>query len=420
MVEERVGESAQVVTVAMQGTFEAGTCVCADWRPSIHGDGLGIFRAFFLIWVIIRVVLFIRTVVDIRAEEELEVLARSHATIQRLMAFEGARVDKAIAITGRTAEYTQVIEVLENVKAILSATAVVIDVYLRFDTLVDDFLVVYVVVVFLSIHYLLQVVVVTHTERYGVTVGLAQIGLCIVGNVIVVLIQIYRGQVIIIGLPVGVCLGFILAGENLPTGVGYKIGSLLHGRYLHAYSCSGQYKVGLLQLANFGHTALEIDMDVHDVAFAHWHDIRTRLIAFLVFVEVNNGDNLLLRKVEDVRFARHIQGAGLRRSSTMDGKALLFVRQGIILGSIDDDMVWNFFIHFIGSGCGCSLGFLIISVCPRILFPFRYTNLILTCYGNAFALLIYGIAFTAIVIGDRIIGIDYIVAFTTRRIRQQT
>ena len=75
-------------------------------------------------------------------------------------------------------------------------------------------------------------------------------------------------------------------------------------------------------------------MDVHHMALAD----RCHIVAigFFIVILIDNGDNLLLREVEDVRLAADEERTGLRRSNTVDGEAPLQVGQtavGICLGS---------------------------------------------------------------------------------------
>ena len=82
-------------------------------------------------------------------------------------------------------------------------------------------------------------------------------------------------------------------------------------------------------------------MDVHDVALTHWCHIESCLIALIVFIEIDDGDDLLCRQVVDIRLIRDIEGTDLRRRCAMYHKALLEVTQVIIGGFIDDYTLGN-------------------------------------------------------------------------------
>ena len=121
--------------------------------------------------------------VDIGTQEELEVLASFDTIVQQAVAFQCTRRSRC--------QQTQVVQVLEQVETILRAAAVVVDVNLRIDLYL---MVVDIVVVSLVVHHLLQVVVVGHAHWYVVREGLAQIRLGVVGQIVLVLVEIERGS----------------------------------------------------------------------------------------------------------------------------------------------------------------------------------------------------------------------------------
>ena len=90
-------------------------------------------------------------------------------------------------MTGNSLAISQVDEVSEQVKPILTAATIVVDIDLRlaFYVLVID-----IVVMFLVVHQLLQIMVVGHAKLDRLGVSLTQTGLCIVCNPIVVLIPV--------------------------------------------------------------------------------------------------------------------------------------------------------------------------------------------------------------------------------------
>ena len=83
-------------------------------------------------------------------------------------------------------------------------------------------------------------------------------------------------------------------------------------------------------------------MDVHNVTLADWRDIHAQLVALLILIQVDNGDDLLLLEVEDVRLARHIECAGLGGCHAVDDEARLIVGQGVVVSLINNDTSWNY------------------------------------------------------------------------------
>ena len=163
--EQRVVEAADGMAVAVEGSFE--TCGLADGGPSGRtawrtGRTAGLTGGTAC-----------RTVVDVGTEEELQVLGSGNAAAQRLVSLEGARLDEPLGVYFRIAEHAQVEQALQQVKTVLAARLVltiVIDIYLRLALHVG---VIHIVVVFLGLHHLLQVVVVSYAHRHVVRVGLA-------------------------------------------------------------------------------------------------------------------------------------------------------------------------------------------------------------------------------------------------------
>ena len=103
----------------------------------------------------------------------------------------------------------------------------------------------------------------------------------------------------------------------------------------HTDESTWQHNLRRLNVLDGRNTALEQHMDIHHMALADRSNMCARGIALLVVVLVNDGDNLLLREVEDVREAAYIQRAGLRRSNTVDGEVCLVVLQTCVVALID-------------------------------------------------------------------------------------
>ena len=236
-----------------------------------------------------------------------------------------------IDIDLRIVNQTQLEEVLQQIDTILFARVVVdvnLAVALQLGTVVVN-----IQVVLLVIHHLLQVVVVGYTHGHIVRVCLAQVCLSIVGNVVAVLIPIERVANRRVVHAVGMVLGIALVGEQFPSAANHLVGS---GRYvwrLYRYAISGQHNVGRIDIIDGGDAAPEVDMDVQHMILADGSDLRTGLVALLVVVLINHGDNLFLREVLDVAFVSDIQRTQLLGRSAVDTEAQLFVdeRRVVIL-----------------------------------------------------------------------------------------
>ena len=179
--------------------------------------------------------------------------------------------------------------------------------------------------VLLVIHHLLQVVIVGYRNRYMVRVCPTEIGLSIVSNIIAILIPVERVVAWGILYTIHVTLGIVHFLVEFPSTTCYLVGTRCYGRRTQRDRRSWQDDTRFGDVLNVRNTALELQVDIHYVALGNRCDVHTRLITFLVVVLVNHGDNLILRKVEDVRVTRYIERTGFHRNHTMDGEALLLV-----------------------------------------------------------------------------------------------
>ena len=204
-----------------------------------------------------------------------------------------------------------------------------------------------VVVVIRGLHDLLQVVVVGHAHGNVIGVGLAQIALGIVGQEVLVLIEVERVGDGGVFHAVDVALGIGLGVEELPAATGNLVGTGCHVRFGDADGGTGQDDVRSLDVLHGGHATLEVQVDVQHVVFAYGRDMHSVHVALYVVILVDDGDDLLGREVEDVGVARHIQCAGLRRCHAVDGEVLLQVDDILIaittlnIGCFYDSTCWN-------------------------------------------------------------------------------
>ena len=273
---------------------------------------------------------------DVAAQEEHQVLASLHASIQQLVTLEGAGgiVDGVIILvnTHTAVEQAEVEEVTQLVELALALhrRGTVVDIDLRGAV---NVLMVYIhVVVSVAVaHDVGDVVVVRHRERHGIRVGLTQIGLRVVCHVVVVLIPVQWRGVVHEGLTVAVDGGILGRGEDLPTRVGDFEGTRCDGRNLHTHTGTRQHGGRSLDLTNLGYTRLELEVDVHDMALTHRHDVVTTFVALLIVVEVDHGDDFLLLQVVEIRLARDIERRGLVGHFTVDLESCLEVDHTFIV-----------------------------------------------------------------------------------------
>ena len=184
-----------------------------------------------------------------------------------------------------------------------------------------------IVVVVSCIHHLLQVVVVRYRELYGIRVGLTEVSLRIIGNIVVVLIPVYRRRVIIERLTISMQGSIIGIGEHLPSRAGDLESTRLNRRNLQTDGCTRQHGIWFLEHTNLWHTTLEIDVQVDNVTLTDRRDVITALITLLILIEVDDGDYLFFLQVIDVRLTGNIERSGLLRCCTVDDKACLLVDQ---------------------------------------------------------------------------------------------
>ena len=186
-----------MVAIAMQVTFEA-VVVGTDGRP-------------------------FASMLHIIMQEELQVLASLDMLIQWSMPLERSTADKSILVSCRIVEHTQVKDLLQ----LVGTVGVVGDVNLTFTLHV---LAVHVVVVLLVLQHLRQVVVVGHTHLYVVRIGLTEVCLGIISQVIAVLIPVERIELRRVFNAVDVTFSVSDLLEEFPSTARYLVGTRCHMR----------------------------------------------------------------------------------------------------------------------------------------------------------------------------------------------
>ena len=119
--------------------------------------------------------------------------------------------------------------------------------------------------------------------------------------------------------------------KQLPTATGNLVGTRCDVWLRHRESRTWQDDVRRQDVFHGWNTTLEVQVDVQDVALTHGRDVRAGHITLYIVVLVDDGDNLLLRQVEDVRAAGYIQRTGLRRCQTVEREVLLPVGEVVII-----------------------------------------------------------------------------------------
>ena len=154
---------------------------------------------------------------------------------------------------------------------------------------------------FLIFHYLLQVVVVGHTHLYVVGVGLTEIGLGIVSQIVTILIPIewVGSRRVFNTIDMALCIRLLL--EELPSTTRYFVSTRCYVWFTDTNEGTRQHNLWSLDFLNVRNTTLEHDVDIHHMALADWCNVSTRSITLLIVILIDDGDNLLLREVEDVR-----------------------------------------------------------------------------------------------------------------------
>ena len=251
-------------------------------------------------------------------EEEVEVVACLHPVVERCVAAETADAE--------------VEEVTQQVDATLGVASIVVQ--------VDLTVTLHIGMVDMQMelrvgHHLPQVVVVGHAERYGIGIGLTEVGLGVVGQILTVLIPVDR---CLVGeLPaIAVALGVLLVLEDLPAAAHDLIGTRLHGGLEESHIVARQDSSRRAEVANLGHATLEVDMDIDDMALRDRLDMRTALVALGIVVTEDDGDDTVLLQVEDIRLSGDIERGQFLRSITLDGEMLLEVRQLLVVVLTDE------------------------------------------------------------------------------------
>ena len=121
-------------------------------------------------------------------------------------------------------------------------------------------------------------------------------------------------------------LSILFSRIDLPSTTQDGECSLLYGRNVEAYSLKRQYQVRLLELANDGSTAEELDAYVDDMLLNTCLVVHTRCIALGIGVFIDGSDITVFLQSIDVGRYRHIEGGFLNWNLALDVEVQLIVR----------------------------------------------------------------------------------------------
>ena len=192
--------------------------------------------------------------------------------------------------------------------------------------------------------------VVGHTHLHGVRVGLTEIGLGVVGQIVAVLIPVKRVSGRRVFDTVDMALSVRLLLEQFPATTRYLVGTWCDVWLANTDKGSWQHNLRCLDVLDERNTALEHDVDVHHMTLTDRGDVCTRSIGLLIVILVNDSNNLLLREVEDVREAANVQRTSLCRSNTVDGEVRLPVGQTVEVALCDNETYRNIVVFIVSTG----------------------------------------------------------------------
>ena len=192
-------------------------------------------------------------------------------------------------------------------------------------------------VVLLILHDGIQVVVVSHTQRHVVRIGLTQIGLRVECQpYLLVLIPVEWGAVDGEWLTIAVQHGVILVVEHLPATGQHLVKTRIHRRCLQSERVARQHGRRRVQRTNLRSTTLQLQADIQHMQLIDQAHTLTFVASLVIRVLINHADDLLRRHIFGIRLARDIERCRLRRLRALDGELLLVVGNERII--VEDDV----------------------------------------------------------------------------------
>ena len=210
--------------------------------------------------------------VDVRTQNEVEVIAILHLFSQRSMTREGSTRNKTLAIQRRIIQHTQVEETLQLTGTICS----IIDINLRVTLQTLQVRNIHIVVVFLILYHLLQIVVVGHLHLYMVRVRLTtDVRQSVVGQTVAVLIPIERIGIWCVRNTIGMTLSIRHTLEQLPATTSYLRSTWNDIRFTQTQHIARDDHRQLINIGYGRTTTLERNMDVHHMALCDRSDMQS-------------------------------------------------------------------------------------------------------------------------------------------------
>ena len=148
------------------------------------------------------------------------------------------------------------------------------------------------------VHHLAHAVVVGHGEGYGVGVCLAQIGLGIVGHIVVVLIPVHGGGIVFIFYAILMLVSIFGGFEDFPSTTEDFVGTSLDRGYRQTHHRVRQYCSRRCHITNCRLSATEFQVDVDDMLFTVMRNICT--FTLLIVVAIHHRNDAILTQVVDV------------------------------------------------------------------------------------------------------------------------
>ena len=224
MVEQRLVDAADGIAVAMQRTCEA-SIFRANRSPGVLS--------------------VVGVEIQVGAQDDVQVIAALHMSIEQRMAQQ-----RVIRSGSLCCQRAQIVEVTELVETVVS----IVDINL---TVAHHVGMVHIQVVFLVGQHVTQVVIVCHTERHGVRIGLTQIGSGVECHpYVLVLIPEERSLLIGEGCTVTVVVRINLVGVYLPSVADRLVKSGVHRRRRQLHVVTRQYGSRCIQRSHLRHTTL--------------------------------------------------------------------------------------------------------------------------------------------------------------------
>ena len=191
-------------------------------------------------------------------------------------------------------EYTQVEEILKQIKFILSrigltSTVVNINLALALHTWI-----IHIHVVCLILHHGIKVMIVGNSQWHVVRISFTEVCLCVVSHIVAVVvpIKLINSWYIVNTVGMVLCIADLL--EYLPSTTGYFVCTRDNVWFTDTDIVTRKNHSWRLDILNCRHTALELQVEIHHVAFADRSNVHCGCVTLLIIVFINYSYDLLL------------------------------------------------------------------------------------------------------------------------------